>query len=156
MKGYHDDEARTREVIDAGGWLHTGDLGVMDEAGYCRITGRGKDVIIRGGENVYPREVEEQLFKHPKVSDAQVFGIPSARLGEEVAAWVKLKEGERATEEEIRAFCLEALARFKAPKFIRFVEEFPMTVTGKIQKFKMRESMIEELGLESAAEIETA
>ncbi len=156
MKGYHDDEARTREVIDAEGWLHTGDLGVMDEAGYCRITGRDKDVIIRGGENVYPREVEEQLFKHPKVSDAQVFGIPSARLGEEVAAWVKLKEGERATEEEIRAFCLEALARYKAPRVVRFVEEFPMTVTGKIQKFKMREAMIEELGLESVAKIETA
>jgi fatty-acyl-CoA synthase len=156
MKGYYEDAARTRQVIDAEGWLHTGDLGVMDEAGYCRITGRSKDLIIRGGENVYPREVEERLFKHPKVSDAQVFGIPSVRLGEEVAVWVKLREGESATEEEIRAFCLESLARFKVPKFIRFVGEFPMTVTGKIQKFKMRDAMIEELGLESAARIETA
>lgn len=156
MKGYFRDEARTREVIDEEGWLHSGDLGVLDEEGYCRITGRCKDVIIRGGENIYPREIEEYLYTHPKVSDAQVFGIPSERLGEEVAVWVKLKEGERATEEEIRDFCREGQARFKVPKVVRLVDAFPMTVTGKIQKFKMREAMIKELGLEHAAGIETA
>jgi fatty-acyl-CoA synthase len=156
MKGYYQDPARTAEVIDGEGWLHSGDLGVMDEEGYCRITGRIKDVIIRGGENVYPREVEEYLFRHPKVSDAQVFGVPSERLGEEVAAWIKLREGESATEEEIRGYCLEGLARFKVPRVIRFVSDFPMTVTGKIQKFRMREAMIKELGLERAARIETA
>ncbi len=156
MKGYYKDPERTAQVIDAEGWLHTGDLAAMDEAGYCRITGRSKDVIIRGGENVYPREIEEHLFKHPKVLDAQVFGIPSERLGEEVAAWIKLKEGERATEEEIHAFCLQGLARYKVPKVIRFVDSFPMTVTGKVQKFMMREAMVKELGLEQAAKIETA
>lgn len=156
MKGYYRDEDRTREMIDGEGWLHTGDLGVMDEAGYYRITGRKKDVIIRGGENVYPREVEEHLYTHPGVSDAQVFGIPSERLGEEVAVWVKLKEGERATEDEIREFCREGLARFKVPKVVRFVDSFPMTVTGKVQKFKMRQAMVKELGLEDAAAVETA
>ncbi len=156
MKGYYRDEDRTREMIDGEGWLHTGDLGVMDEAGYYRITGRKKDVIIRGGENVYPREVEEHLYTHPGVSDAQVFGIPSERLGEEVAVWVTLKEGERATEDEIREFCREGLARFKVPKVVRFVDSFPMTVTGKVQKFKMRQAMVKELGLEDAAAVETA
>jgi fatty-acyl-CoA synthase len=115
-----------------------------------------KDMVIRGGENVYPREIEEFLYRHPKVSDAQVFEIPSERLGEEVAVWVKLREGEAATEEEIRAFCLEGLARFKVPKVVRFVHAFPMTVTGTIQKFRMREAMVKELGLERAARIETA
>jgi len=156
MKGYYEDPARTAEVIDPEGWLHTGDLAVMDEQGYCRITGRIKDMIIRGGENIYPREIEEYLYRHPKVSDAQAFGIPSERLGEEVAVWIKLKEGERAAEEEIRAYCAEGLARFKVPKVVRFVHAFPMTVTGKIQKFRMREAMVKELGLERAAGIETA
>jgi fatty-acyl-CoA synthase len=156
MKGYYRDPERTAEVIDAEGWLHSGDLAVMDEEGYCRITGRIKDVIIRGGENVYPREVEEYLFRHPKVSEAQVFSIPSERLGEEVAAWIKLRDGESATDEEIRSYCREGLAKFKVPKVVRFVSAFPMTVTGKIQKFRMREAMIKELGLEKAARIETA
>ena len=147
MQGYWADEEKTAEAIDVDGWMHTGDLGVIDAAGYCQITGRLKDMVIRGGENVYPREVEEFLFKHPKIQDVQVFGVPDQKYGEQLAAWICLKDGETANEDEIRDFCKEQIAHFKVPHYIRFVAEFPMTVTGKIQKFEMRNAMIEELGL---------
>jgi len=154
--GYWDDDAATREAIDAAGWMHTGDLAVMDDDGYVSIVGRIKDVIIRGGENVYPRELEEFLLTLPDVSEAYVIGVPSERYGEEVMARVKLHEGATAGEEELVAACRGAIATFKIPRYWRFVDEFPMTVTGKIQKFKMREAAIEELGLAEAAAIETA
>jgi fatty-acyl-CoA synthase len=134
-------------VIDAARWMHTGDLAVLDVEGFCNIVGRIKDLVIRGGENIYPREVEEYLFQHPKVSEVQVVGVPDARFGEELCAWVRLKPGESATEEEIRAFCQGQIAHYKIPRFVKFVDEFPMTVTGKVQKFLMRQRMIEELGL---------
>ncbi|MGD2127698.1 MAG: AMP-binding protein [Lysobacterales bacterium] len=146
MKGYWEDPERTAETIDAEGWLHSGDLGVMDEDGYVSIVGRLKDMIIRGGENVYPREIEEFLFTHPKIQDAQVIGVPDPKYGEEVCAWVQLKDGESMSEDELKAYCSERIAYFKVPRYIRFVREFPMTVTGKVQKFKMREIMREELG----------
>ena len=133
--------------------MRTGDLGTLDEEGWLRITGRVKDMVIRGGENVYPREVEEFLYSHPKILEVQVFGVPDPRLGEEVAAWIQLREGESADEEEIRAFCRGAIAHYKIPRYIRFVEEFPMTVTGKIQKFEMRKALAAELNL---SEQETA
>ena len=145
MRGYWADEEKTRDAIDAGGWMHTGDLAVMDENGYCRITGRVKDMIIRGGENVYPREIEEYLYRHPHVEDVQVFGVPDHKYGEEVCAWIKLKAGVLAVEEEIKAFCKGQIAHYKIPRYVRFVEEFPMTVTGKVQKFVMRKQMTEEL-----------
>ena len=154
--GYWDDDAATREAIDAAGWMHTGDLAVMDDDGYVSIVGRIKDVIIRGGENVYPRELEEFLLTLPDVSEAYVIGVPSERYGEEVMARVKPHEGATAGEEELVAACRGAIATFKIPRYWRFVDEFPMTVTGKIQKFKMREAAIEELGLAEAAAIETA
>jgi fatty-acyl-CoA synthase len=147
MQGYWADDAKTAEAIDTDGWMHTGDLAVIDDAGYCQITGRLKDMVIRGGENIYPREVEEFLFRHPKIQDVQVFGIPDPKYGEELAAWICLKDGESADEGEIRDFCREQIAHYKVPRHIRFVAEFPMTVTGKIQKFEMRNAMIEELGL---------
>ena len=156
MRGYDGEEEATRRAIDAEGWLHTGDLALMREDGYFRITGRAKDLIIRGGENIYPREIEEFLYTHPKVADVQVVGVPYARLGETLAAWLRLKSGESATEEDIRAFCNGRIAHFKIPQYIRFVDRFPMTVTGKIQKFKIREEEIRRLGLERAAKIETA
>ena len=146
MQGYWDDEDKTTEAIDVDGWMHTGDLGTLDEDGWLRITGRVKDMLIRGGENVYPREIEEFLYHHPKIQEVQVFGIPHSTLGEVVAAWVRLREGETATVDEIREFCKDRIAHYKIPKHVRFVSEFPMTVTGKIQKFKMRQTMIEELG----------
>ncbi|MEM4657640.1 MAG: AMP-binding protein [Candidatus Methanosuratincola sp.] len=146
MRGYYGDEEATRKAIDAHGWLHSGDLGTMDEDGYVRITGRLKEMIIRGGENIYPREIEDFIFTHPKVAQVAVFGIPDEFYGEEVMAWIKLHAGEKATEEEIREFCRGKIAHFKIPKYIWFVEEFPMTVTGKIQKFRMREIAIERLG----------
>lgn len=149
MLGYWDDPEQTRDTIDRAGWLHSGDLAVIDDEGYCRIVGRVKDMIIRGGENVYPREIEEYLFRHPKIEQVSVFGVPSERYGEEVACWIKLHEGKQATEQEIQAYCADQIAYFKVPKFIRFVEEFPMTVTGKIQKFVMRERMAEELAWEA-------
>ena len=154
MKGYDQDPEATRRTIDEEGWLHTGDLAIMRPDGYFRVTGRAKDMIIRGGENVYPREVEEFLYTHPSVADVQVVGIPDERLGEAVAAWIRLKAP--ATEEEIREFCRGKIAHFKIPQYVRFVDAYPMTVTGKIQKFRMRELEIRERGLEAAARIETA
>lgn len=148
MQGYWDDPGRTAEAINADGWMHTGDLGTMDEDGWLRITGRLKDMIIRGGENVYPREIEELLYRHPKVLEVQVFGVPDPKLGESVAAWVQLREGEQSTAEELQAFCEDKIAHFKIPRHIRFVTAFPMTVTGKIQKFEMRKQFAEELGLQ--------
>jgi fatty-acyl-CoA synthase len=145
MDGYWGDEARTKETIDASGWLHSGDLGVMDPDGFVTITGRSKDMVIRGGENIYPREVEEFLFKHPAVADAQGFGVPDAHWGEELCVWIRLKPGATATEEEIRGFCRDRITHFKIPRYVRFVDEYPMTVTGKVQKFVMREMMTKEL-----------
>ncbi len=156
MKGYDDEPEATKRAIDAEGWLHTGDLGLMREDGYIHLTGRAKDMIIRGGENVYPREVEEFLYVHPKIAEVQVVGLPDARLGEIVVAWVRLKAGERSSEEEIREFCQGKIAYFKIPQHVRFVEQFPMTVTGKIQKFRIREIETEERGLENVAKRETA
>jgi len=145
MRGYWNDEAQTRAAIDAARWLHSGDLGVMDPKGYVSITGRSKDMVLRGGENIYPREVEEFLFGHPAVADVQVFGIADTKYGEELCAWVRLRPGTTATEEEIRGFCREQITHFKIPRHVRFVESFPMTVTGKVQKFIMREMMAAEL-----------
>jgi fatty-acyl-CoA synthase len=149
MQGYWGDPARTAEAI-RDGWMHTGDLATIDAEGYCNIVGRVKDMLIRGGENVYPREIEEFLFRHPKVQSAQVFGVPDARYGEEVCAWITLKPGEQCTEQEIRDFCRDQIAHYKVPRHIRFVPEMPMTITGKVQKFVMRNRMIEELGLSVA------
>jgi len=156
MLGYWDDPARTAEAIDAEGWMHTGDLGVIDDEGYCNIVGRSKDMIIRGGENVYPREIEEFLYTHPKISDVQVIGVPDAKYGEEIMAWVRLREGEAASTEELREYCRDKIAHYKIPRYVKFVEAFPTTVTGKVQKFIMREQSIKELGLETAAAITTA
>ncbi|MGH9539319.1 MAG: AMP-binding protein [Terriglobales bacterium] len=156
MKGYDDEPEATAHAVDADGWLHTGDLGAMREDGYIHLTGRAKDMIIRGGENVYPREVEEFLYTHPKVAEAQIVGIPDERLGEVVLAWIRLRQGERASEEEMRKFCEGQIAYFKIPQHFRFVDEFPMTVTGKIQKFKIREIEVKERGLEYLSARETA
>jgi fatty-acyl-CoA synthase len=156
MKGYDGDPEGTAQVIHPDGWLHTGDLGVMRKDGCLRITGRSRDVIIRGGENIYPREVEEFLYTHPKVSEAQVVGIPNARLGEIVAAWVRLKPGVEATEEEIKDFCQGQIAYYKIPEHVRFVTEFPATLSGKIQKYKIREFEIEARGLQKEANAATA
>lgn len=150
MLGYWEDEARTRETI-RDGWMHTGDLATIDEQGYCNIVGRVKDMVIRGGENLYPREIEEFLFRHPKVQAVQVFGVPDPKYGEELCAWIVLKPGQSATEDEIREFCRDQIAHYKIPRYVRFVHDMPMTVTGKVQKFVMREAMIRELGLEPAA-----
>ena len=147
MQGYWGDEAQTRAAI-VDGWMHTGDLATLDADGYCNIVGRVKDMLIRGGENVYPREIEEYLFRHPKVQSVQVFGVPDPKYGEEVCAWIVLKPGMSATENEIRHFCEGQIAHYKIPRYVRFVEELPMTVTGKAQKFVMREKMIAELKLE--------
>jgi len=147
MQGYWEDPKRTAETVDAEGWLHSGDLGVMDAEGYVSVVGRLKDMIIRGGENIYPREIEEFLFTHPDIQDAKVIGVPDPKYGEEVCAWVQLREGAELTEQQIQAFCKDHIAYFKVPRYVRLVEEFPMTVTGKVQKFKMREAMVEELGL---------
>ncbi|TAJ90580.1 AMP-binding protein [Reyranella sp.] len=147
MKGYWNDEAKTKEAVDDAGWMHTGDLAIMDEQGYVNIVGRLKDMVIRGGENVYPREIEEFLYRHPKVQDVQVIGVPDQKYGEEVCAWIKLRDGEAATAEEIREFCKGQIAHYKIPRYIEFVPEFPMTITGKIQKFVMREQTISKLGL---------
>ena len=156
MLGYWNNPEATANAIDAARWMHTGDLATMDEEGYLNIVGRIKDMIIRGGENVYPREIEEFLYTHPRISDVQIIGVPDAKYGEEIMAWVQLRPGEQCTTEEIRAFCQGKIAHYKIPRYVKFVESFPMTVTGKIQKFLMRKSAIEELGLESAASVETA
>jgi fatty-acyl-CoA synthase len=148
MREYWGDEERTREAIDASRWMHTGDLATLDEDGYCNIVGRIKDMVIRGGENIYPREIEEFLYTHPKVADVQVFGVPDERFGEQLCAWINVQEGETLTEEEILEFCRDRIAHYKVPRYVRFVDAFPMTVTGKIQKFIMRQKMIEELKLE--------
>ncbi len=147
MTGYWNDEERTREAIDTGRWMHTGDLATMDDDGYVNIVGRLKDMVIRGGENVYPREIEEFLYRHPKIQDVQVIGVPDPRFGEEICAWIKLREGEAATDEEIRDFCRGQIAHYKIPRYVRFVDEFPMTITGKVQKFVMREQTIRALDL---------
>ncbi len=147
MRGYWNDEEKTEEAIDRAGWMHTGDQATIDAEGYCNIVGRIKDMVIRGGENVYPREIEEFLYRHPKVQDVQVIGVPDEKYGEELCAWIKLRDGTDANADEIKSFCKDQIAHFKVPRYVRFVDEFPMTVTGKIQKFKMRETMIAELAL---------
>jgi fatty-acyl-CoA synthase len=144
MLGYWDDDERTKQAIDRAGWMHTGDLATIDAEGYCAIVGRIKDLVIRGGENVYPREVEEFLYKHPKIVDVQVFGVADAVYGEELCAWVKVRDGETLTEDEVRGFCRDQISHYKIPRYVRFVEEFPMTVTGKMQKFLMRAAMEKE------------
>ena len=146
MRGYWNDEARTREAIDPARWMHTGDLATIDTEGYCAIVGRIKDLVIRGGENVYPREIEEFLYRHPSIAEIQVFGIPDPKFGEELCAWVKLRDGETLTEDQVRDFCRGQIAHYKIPRYVRFVADFPMTVTGKMQKFIMRETMAKELG----------
>ena len=145
MRGYWNGEAQTRETIDPARWLHSGDLGTMDADGYIAVTGRSKDMVIRGGENIYPREIEEFLFGHPAVADVQVFGVPDAKYGEELCAWIRLRPGMDATEADIRDFCRDRITHFKIPRHVRFVDAFPMTVTGKVQKFVMRKAMAEEL-----------
>ncbi|MBN9258635.1 MAG: AMP-binding protein [Mesorhizobium sp. 65-26] len=150
MKGYWDDDAKTHEAVDAEGWMHTGDLATIDAEGYCNIVGRVKDMVIRGGENVYPREVEEFLYRHPKIREVQVFGIPDEKFGEELCAWIVLKPGQIVSEQEIKAFCSGQIAHYKVPRYIRFRTELPMTVTGKPQKYLMREAMVAELGLKTA------
>lgn len=147
MLGYWDDEERTAQAIDKAGWMHTGDLATMDEDGYCNIVGRIKDMVIRGGENIYPREIEEFLYRHPAIQDVQVFGVPDQRYGEELCAWIKIRDGMTLTEDAVKAFCKDQIAHYKVPRHISFVNEFPMTVTGKMQKFIMREKMIETLGV---------
>lgn len=156
MLGYYNLPEKTAEAIDADGWLHTGDLAQREPNGYYRITGRLRDLIIRGGENIYPREVEERLYEHPAVEEVQVVGVPDRKYGEEVLAWIKLRQGHAATEHELSDFCRAALARFKVPRYYKFVDSFPTTVTGKIQKYKIREQAIHDLGLEDVARIETA
>jgi fatty-acyl-CoA synthase len=156
MLGYWNNPEATREAIDSARWMHTGDLAVMDDEGYVRIVGRLKDMIIRGGENIYPREIEEFLYAHPAVLEAQVIGVPSERYGEEVMAWVKVKEGTRITSEELTEYCRGKIATYKIPKYWKFVDAFPMTVTGKIRKVEMREVSTKELGLEQAAAVQTA
>uniref|UniRef100_A0A7C4QXA2 AMP-binding protein n=1 Tax=Schlesneria paludicola TaxID=360056 RepID=A0A7C4QXA2_9PLAN len=156
MLGYYNMPDKTAEAVDPQGWLHTGDLALREPNGYYRITGRLKDLIIRGGENIYPREIEERLYEHPAVEDVQVVGVPDRKFGEEVLAWIKLREGHQLTAEEVRDFCRATLAHFKVPKYVKFVDAFPTTVTGKIQKFKIREQAIHDLGLEDVARIETA
>ena len=156
MLGYWSNEEATRDSIDAARWMHTGDLATMDEEGYVNIVGRIKDMIIRGGENIYPREIEEYLYTHPDVSDVQVIGVPSVRYGEEVMAWIKPREGAALTTDDLDAYCRGKIATYKIPRYWKLVDGFPMTVTGKIQKFRMREQAVEELGLQSEAAIRMA
>jgi fatty-acyl-CoA synthase len=156
MLGYWNEPGKTADVIDAARWMHTGDLAVMDAAGYLNIVGRIKDMVIRGGENVYPREVEEFLYTHPLIEDVQVIGVPDEKYGEELCAWVRLRAGSELTGEDIRAYCTGKIAHYKIPRYVRFTGDFPMTVTGKVQKFKMREVSIAELGLQAASETRTA
>jgi fatty-acyl-CoA synthase len=146
MRGYWDDEPNTRAALDEARWMHTGDLAVLDDEGYCTIVGRLKDMIIRGGENIYPREIEEFLYGHPDIQDVQVFGVPDERLGEQVCAWVRLRDGASLTPAGVQDYCRRHLAYFKVPHYVRFVDAFPMTVTGKVQKYVMREAMMADIG----------
>ena len=156
MKGYYKNPEATQDAIDGEGWLHTGDLAIMDADGYCKITGRIKDMIIRGGENIYPREIEEFLYTHPKIKDVQVVGVPSRKYGEEVAAFIQLKPGETASQEELKSFCKDQIAFHKIPAYFKFVQEYPTTASGKIQKYKLREEATKDLGREEEAKIATA
>ena len=156
MLGYWNEPDKTAEAIDPGRWMHTGDLAVMDDAGYLNITGRIKDMVIRGGENIYPREIEEFLYSHPDIEDVQVIGVPDAKYGEELCAWVRLRPGAAITAEQVREFCTGKIAHYKIPRYVRVTDEFPMTVTGKVQKFRMRETSVSELGLETASKTRTA
>jgi fatty-acyl-CoA synthase len=156
MKGYYNKPKETAEVLSPDGWLRTGDLATQTPDGYFRITGRIKDMIIRGGENIYPREIEEFLLQHPQILDVQVVGLPDEKYGEEVSAWIRLRPGATLTEEQVREFCRGRIAHYKIPRYVVFVEQYPTTVTGKIQKFKLREMGIQRFGLERAARIETA
>jgi fatty-acyl-CoA synthase len=149
MKGYWNDPGKTAEAIDDEGWMHTGDLGVMDEEGYVRITGRIKDMVIRGGENIYPREIEEFLYTHPDIIDAQVVGVPDEKYGEELIAWIRIREGAAApTAESLREYCAGRIAHYKIPRYVRVIDEFPMTVTGKVRKVDLREQAMELLAAE--------
>ncbi|MFK4386959.1 AMP-binding protein [Bradyrhizobium sp. USDA 223] len=150
MLGYWEEKEKTADVLDANGWMHTGDLATIDDDGYCNIVGRIKDMVIRGGENLYPREIEEFLYRHPKIQDVQIFGVADTRYGEELCAWIRVRAGEQLTAEEVRAFCEGQIAHNKIPRYVEFVDEFPMTVTGKIQKFLMREAVEQRLGLKAA------
>lgn len=150
MLGYWEEKEKTGDVLDANGWMHTGDLATIDSAGYCNIVGRIKDLVIRGGENLYPREIEEFLYRHPKIQDVQIFGVADTRYGEELCAWIRVRPGETLTAEEVRAFCDGQIAHNKIPRYVEFVDEFPMTVTGKIQKFVMRDAVEQRLGLKAA------
>ncbi|MCI0456049.1 MAG: AMP-binding protein, partial [Gemmataceae bacterium] len=156
MKGYYNKPAETAAAMTPDGWLHTGDLAVQTPDGYYRITGRIKDMIIRGGENIYPREIEEFLYTHPAIADVQVVGLPDEQFGEEVCAWVRVKSGAPLTEEEVKAFCRGRIAHYKIPRYVVLVDEYPTTVTGKVQKFKLREMGVARFGLQKAAAIETA
>jgi fatty-acyl-CoA synthase len=156
MLGYWNNPKATAEAIDAARWMHTGDLATMDLDGYVNIVGRSTDMIVRGGENIYPREIEEFLYTCPAVADVQVIGVPDEKFGEEVCAWVRVKEGHEVSADDVRDFCQDKIAHYKVPRYVMFVDTFPMTVTGKIQKFKLREAAIVELGLAKAASIQTA
>ncbi|MDP1882026.1 MAG: AMP-binding protein, partial [Bradyrhizobium sp.] len=150
MLGYWDEPEKTADVLDASGWMHTGDIAIIDAEGYCNIVGRIKDMVIRGGDNLYPREIEEYLYRHPKIQDVQIFGVADARYGEELCAWIRVRPGETLTADEVRGFCQGQIAHNKIPRYVEFVDEFPMTVTGKIQKFLMRETVEAKLGLKAA------
>jgi fatty-acyl-CoA synthase len=154
--GYWNNPKATAEAIDAARWMHTGDLATMDEEGYVNIVGRSKDMIIRGGENVYPREIEEFLYTHPAVADVQVIGVPDEKYGEEIMAWIRLKDGQSVSADDLRDFCRGEVAHYKVPRYWKLADTFPMTVSGKVQKFKLREAAIMELGLAKAAAIQTA
>ena len=156
MKCYYNNPSATHATLDSNRWNHTGDLGTIDEEGYVKIVGRLKDMVIRGGENIYPREIEEFLHRHPKIADVYVIGVPDQKYGEELMAWVMVENGETLTDEEVFEFCRGRIAHFKVPRYVKFVTEFPMSITGKIQKFRMREVSIKELALEDASLIETA
>ena len=156
MQGYYNKPAETAAAITLDGWLHSGDLAVETPDGYYRITGRIKDMIIRGGENIYPREIEEFLYTHPQVADVQVVGLPDEKFGEEVCAWIRVKPGAPPSEDEVRVFCRTGLAHYKVPRYVVFVDEYPTTVTGKVQKFRLRELGVERFGLRKAASVETA
>jgi fatty-acyl-CoA synthase len=156
MLGYWNEPEKTAEAIDAARWMHTGDLAEMDDAGYLNIVGRIKDMVIRGGENVYPREIEEFLYAHPAIEDVQVIGVPDDKYGEELCAWIRVRPGQDLSVDDVREYCRGKIAHYKIPRYVRITAEFPMTVTGKVQKFKMRETSITELGLQEASKAKTA